>query len=1098
MRSYSNLKLALALLYLAGICSVCSGDSFRKTSAYADAKAPSDISELLDGFKNPNDTARPLTYWNWINGSVTKEGIIADLEAMRNAGIAGAIIFDASIYMPFGGVVYGSDEWNELIRVAMRKAKELGMRLYLMNCDGWATAGGPWNTPETSMKKLVWSQVVVSGPGKFDGKLPMPPSKHNFYKDIGIFLVPLAKDYAPPVSAKEHSGYLLFSDGSNSERRHVKIAFRRRMSKVPMSGSIEVMQDSGQWRKIRDFSFFGKTQSPYLCLSFEPTAGREFRVRFDLPLPKKLVDAGKSELGSENMVENFHTLTLLNSMQTSDKAPIAPKLSEAESGFIDLGAPSSDGTISAEIPDGKWLMLRLGYTTTGAMNHPAQESGRGLETDKLEASSVAAHIEKSLGKHFENARADGTLGASFAGVLCDSWECASQNWTEKMPEYFSELRKYPIRPWLPCAAGFAARSPGASEAFLFDFRRAISELSARNFYGEMRRNLNEIGLSLCGEPYDGVMYDEFDAAGKLDFIMGEFWLNPNLAEGRFWCLKKQSSASHMLGKALTGAEAFTAREEYSNWTQAPKDLKRIGDTAFALGINRYVLHTYAHQPGGLLPGFSLGRYGTHFSRTNTWWREAGAWLDYIARTQYILQNTAPFADILVLSPGDIQSVTASASPDIPRGYDFEYAPPSVLLKAVSSGSKIVAENKMEFSAIILPQKWRASEGIMEKLLSIAEAGTPVFGPAPFAPDGLLANPDSWRLTQKRLSAKLRPLPDGERLGEELRKCGLQPDFNFSGGGAESLRYIHKRAFGADFYFIANTGNSPASGRASFRVSGKRAEIWNAMDATATPLPRFSRGGKTLQFDMKLGAGESFFVVLRPQDSETPIPPVGLPENYRLGEDFLLGDGVAMELLKGSTFHLRPESWGVEFASMFGEKFSARFSDLEDWRDSADARIRHFSGTAVYRAKFDLPESALKHDGLYLDLGGVEKIARLRINGVDFGALWTAPYRADVRKAVVAGENEIEVEVTNTWANRLIGDASLKQDVEYDLSGTSFTSGRLARFPDWYGDPQKTALRERKTFTIWKCFDADSPLQSSGLLGPISITPARAHKISGGE
>ena len=309
-----------------------------------------------------------------------------------------------------------------------------------MNCDGWATAGGPWNTPETSMKKLVWSQIVVSGGENFSGKLPMPPSNCNFYKDIGVFLIPLAKDYAPSVSAKENSGDLLFSDNSNSERRHIKIAFRRRMSKVLLSGSIEVMQTSGEWRKIRDFSFFGKTQSPYLCLNFEPTAGRKFRVSFSSPLPKKLVDAGKSELGSEKMVENFHTLTLMNSMYTSDKTVVAPKFSEDASGFIDLGAPSADGTFSAEIPEGKWLMLRMGYTTTGATNHPAQESGKGLETDKLEMSSVVAHIEKSLGEHFENARSDGTLGSSFAGVLCDSWECASQNWTEKCRNISKNLK----------------------------------------------------------------------------------------------------------------------------------------------------------------------------------------------------------------------------------------------------------------------------------------------------------------------------------------------------------------------------------------------------------------------------------------------------------------------------------------------------------------------------------------------------------------------------------------------------------------------------------------------------------------------------------
>lgn len=141
-------------------------------------------------FRDPPPEARPHAWWHWMNGNVTKSGITADLESMAAVGIGGAQIFDAGLALPKGTVEFASDEWFDCLVHADREAKRLGIELCVANCSGWTSSGGPWVTPELSMKYVACSEVHVRGGELFDGTLPLPENAKGFYGDIAVLAIP--------------------------------------------------------------------------------------------------------------------------------------------------------------------------------------------------------------------------------------------------------------------------------------------------------------------------------------------------------------------------------------------------------------------------------------------------------------------------------------------------------------------------------------------------------------------------------------------------------------------------------------------------------------------------------------------------------------------------------------------------------------------------------------------------------------------------------------------------------------------------------------------------------------------------------------------
>ncbi len=972
-------------------------------------------------FERPPSGARPLGWWDWVNGHVTREGIAADLEAAKAAGMGGVQLCDLEMYAPPGPVRYGSDEWFKLVRVAIAKCAELGLEFHVANAPGWSGSGGPWITPERAMRRVVFASTNVAG-GAIDLRVPRPATKPirgvdpalagSFLRDIALFAVPAgAPRLAEPLDRKT-----------------------------------------------------GLASRP-VARSTDSRAG----------VPRDRV--------------------------------------------LDLSAQmDGEGRLRARLPEGEWTLLRIGHAPTGALNHPAVPEGHGLEVDKLDAASVEFQFEQSVGPVI---RAAGPLlGRTFKGLLFDSFEAGFQNWTDRFPAEFRRRKGYDLIPWLPLLAGFVLESEERSEAVLWDFRDVIEALFAENYFGTMQRLAARHGIRIYAESQGGPL-NPMACNRHVDVPMNEFWLPE--AGPRASRIKQSASSAAFLGRTTVAAEAFTAKPEHARFLATPASLKEVGDHAFTLGINRYCLHAFTHQPyTDAAPGFGRGRYGTHFGRLVTWWPLADGWIEYVSRCSAMLQWARAAADICLLVDEDLgyglPSRTATAFP----GFDFLAAyPPDLQAMRVEEG-RIVHPSAGTFRILVTPQAataktWVAGLATLRKLSELVRQGAWLAGPPPSAPAGLRdleqradfdrGVAEVWGEAPVaaggfRSVGKGRVYAANADPSAVLRGEGVPPAVAWTPADA-TLRFVHRETAKVSIYFVQRSGGGPERVILTFREAGRVPEIWDPLTGARAEAPVFRADGGTTSVPLDLEPDGSVFVVFR-----RPLPSRWLTEADPVRMDFKAGpllaaagttvrlrysDGVETNVPVGDAPAPVPVAgpWTVEFGE--GPAFPVRVKApaLFDWAQSADDRVRHFAGTAVYRAELALSPPAAG-EVVVLDLGRVADVARVFVNGREAGVLWHPPFRADITALVRGGTNRLEIRVANRWVNRLIGDAAKPALFHYQSPGKSiFTDGRLEAFPEWFhNDVERRERMRGRPFAAWRHWGADDPLLPSGLLGPVVITRYR--------
>jgi len=246
----------------------------------------------------------------------------------------------------------------------------------------------------------------------------------------------------------------------------------------------------------------------------------------------------------------------------------------------------ANGRLVWDVPAGRWTILRIGHTCTGAQNSPAPASGRGLECDKLSKAGIESNFAGMMAKlaadtGITKQRTPGGLVATHI----DSWENGSQNWTSQMRAEFQARRGYDMTPFLPVFTGRIVGSLEISDRFLWDVRRTVSELVIENYAGQFRRLANSHGMRFTVEAYGGPC-DSIPYGGQADEPMGEFWTPSGAA---LPTCRGMASAGHIYGKPIIGAEAFTSGKQ-ERWREHPALLKALGDRAFCDGINRFVFH----------------------------------------------------------------------------------------------------------------------------------------------------------------------------------------------------------------------------------------------------------------------------------------------------------------------------------------------------------------------------------------------------------------------------------------------------------------------------------------------------------------------------
>lgn len=1043
-------------------------------------------------FHEPPLASRPSSFWPWIGGHITKEGIKADLEAMKASGMRGGILFDLSLYIPEGDIGYGSREWQGLLDYAIQTGHGMGLQIGVQNCPGWATSGGPWVTPEDSMKQMVFSETKVDASTAGPIQLAMPANiREGFYRDVAVLAIPqkiAARTAKITFDGGDVSGLGRGQSGSTVPVRSGEPAVFVFEFSEPVTasswamdvvgnaaGSFEVTikssTDGEAFAPVDQFAAGGRLRGRTpLTHSFDPVEARFFRVTLVAPFNRGNVvrfQVAGLNLLPDARIPNFAMLSLGASSATRQFHP--PRTPSLEAGhaidpgeILDLtGRLSPEGTLQWDPPAGTWTVLRFGYTSTGAKNHPAREGGEGLEVDKMDAESVRRFFANALAPILE--QADGKISV----IAMDSWEAGLSNWTSRFPGEFKARRGYEIAPFLPVLTGRIVASPADSYAFLQDFRVTITELMAENYHRVMQEEAAKHGSTIFLEPYPGWNMDEFKSSRYADLVASEFWIHDNGDFGATLSSVRRTSAmvETMKKDKRLSAEAFTGRPADAGWRSSPRSMKRVADSAMINGVNDFTFHSFVHQPrDDMRPGFTHGRYGTEFGRHNTWWPMAGAFNDYLARCGLILRQGNRVADFLFLK--NEGTFIEDQFPAVPAGYEYLFIAPFTLLESRVEGGKVVTPGGGKHAAVVPPAVWVADVPLLEKLLVLKEAGVAVLGTKPVMPAGRndLRQMEKWNALVGRIfpGAPRRVATAG--LEQAMRERGIGPDFGCEPAGAP-LEYAHRRSGDLDIYFVRNAGAEPVQARALFRVASDGAQLWDPLDGSVRVVPVEAAGEGRRAVALDLAPFGSVFVVFGAGGG------TAVPESAR----------------KVSSEPIVPAGWKVTFRPPGGEPFERKIKTLGLWNESDDPAVRNFSGTAVYEGTFALPEGSPGRK-VVIDLGTVHEMARVRVNGKEAGVCWTPPDRLDITALVQPGTNRLEIEVANTWVNRLIGDEALPAEAEFNglSANAGTTAGVLTKFPAWYRDPAKASSRQRSTFAAWRHYDDKSPLVPSGLAGPVMV------------
>lgn len=1055
-----------------------------------DAKRNKQVSftQIESGFKTIPDSVLTSVYWYWISDNISKEGVVKDLQAMKRVGINRAFIGNigqGERSVPYGKVKLFSDEWWDILHTALKTATELNIEIGIFNSPGWSQSGGPWVKNEQSMRYLNSSEVEVNGPMQFNAKIPAPnidfqpvnviaykvPAETVTYQSLNPKITAEPKtnninfiadgDVKTEIDLKKNSSLTLdFETSATATVRSLIIKASEKNTKA--MGELFVKDESG-FRSLKSFEINRSKSSinvgfdPFapVVISIPETKSNHFRlVISNVILPGGIAEV---ELSAVPKLERYPEKSLAKMFQTPlpywkdylwDAQPevtdnslvIDPKT------VIDITKNrAEDGTITWTVPEGKWKIMQTGMTTTGQTNGPASPEGTGLETDKMSKEHIVAHFDAFLGEIMR--RIPAADRKTWEIAVQDSYETGGQNWTDGMTEEFKSKYGYSPLTFMPVLKGDVVGSRDQSDRFLWDLRRMVADKVSYDYVGGLREVCHQNGLTTWLENYGhwGFPGEFLQYGGQSDEVAGEFW-----SEGDLGNIENRaaSSCAHIYGKTKVSAESFTCGgKAYSRY---PATMKQRGDRFFTEGINNTLLHVYIHQPDERIPGANAW-FGNEFNRHNTWFEYMDLFTQYLKRTNFMLQQGNYVADAAYFIGEDAPKMTGICDPALPKGYSYDYINAEVIETRISvKDGRMVLPDGMSYRILVLPKLETMRPEVLKKIKELVEQGAVVLGPAPKYSPSMQNYPEADQQVQiiaaelwgnvDGINVKSRyvgkgMILSGMEMQEALDLIGVIPDCKF--GKDDSALFIHRTMPDGDFYFVSNQTDQTITIYPEFRITGKSPELWSSVYATERDLPVFSLKGKTTIVPLKLEAYESQFIVFRKKAGKSGSTDVvtNFPEGKVLAD-------------------LNSE-WTVTFDhSKRGPAKPVEFETLSDWTLSGNDSIKYFSGTAVYKTSVELAK--IPSGKIMLNLGKLTAMAKVKVNGKDVGGVWTAPYQLDISSAVKAGNNEIEISVVNNWMNRLIGD-------------------------------QKLPEAERPTWSPIIPYNADSPLQPSGLFGPVNIS-----------
>ncbi len=749
----------------------------------------------------------------------------------------------------------------------------------------------------------------------------------------------------------------------------------------------------------------------------------------------------------------------------------------------------TDGKLVWDAPQGNWTIVRMGLRVTGASTRPSPEPVIGLESDKLNAKAFREHLKNYTDILLEKT-APRKEGVGWTGFHIDSWESGSQNWTEGIVEEFKKRRGYDPEPYFLTYTGRAVLSLEISERFLWDLRLTCQELLLENHAGFAKSYAHKNGLELTIEPYDMNPAGDLDLGAVADVIMAEFW-SKGFGYDTHFAVLEATSISHITGQPVVGAEVFTSNNNEA-WQQYPWSMKDQSDWALALGVNRFIYHTFAHKPLGdeYRPGMTMGPYGVHWDRGQTWWPMVGAYHDYISRNSHMMQQGQAVSDILYLTPEGapmvftppLDALKENGSIPDKKEYGFDGCSPKMLLeRADVKEGKIVFPGASSYEIMVLPNFETMTPELLKKIISLVEKGAKIIGTPPLKSPSLSGYPNCdnqvKELAEKLWTSLKTPdkittvnygegriywggalsntatnelYPTYKSTVELLSSMNIPADFKSANN---TIRFGHRKTQDKNIYFVANRTDTFQTTTCSFRADGKP-ELWMTTSGETRNISDFTVNNGITTIPMEFFPFESFFVTFSEENISTQKGERNFP---------------VLNEIKTIT-----GAWDVSFDPKWGGPAEIKFDSLQDWTAHEMRGIKYYSGIAKYKKKFSFnnPEDKI----YFVDLGEVHDIASVKLNGVSVGIVWCAPWRINISGALKEGNNELEIEIANRWINRLLGD---QQEPDVNIRTVKFNNGLLGG---------KEFTTGRFTFTIdaaLRSFKFTEPI-SSGLLGPVTI------------
>ena len=1114
-------------------------------------------------FRNPQSSV-VHTWWHWMDGAITREGITKDLESMHAQGIGQATILNVGLFnyrnLGVPQVDFGSEEWYGMFEWALKEGDRLGIKIGVHNCDGWSTSGGPWITPENSMKQYVWTSTAVPGGQKLDINLPRPLAIQDFYQDQAVVAYRtdtkendfhLAK---PAMTINDTDDANLLGDGCPVSGTSIRIGdyvsidfdqpytanriavhLRQNFSWDDMSAATSIFTLSGSndgknfkrlaGVEIRGLNVtrqeeIGNVSYPYYRLRLDDIQhfGREGRVMIsELEL---LLDGEIPAYAPEIPYHMEKTVSVkpvnLDCIDETDEGanPSVVKRDDV----LDLTEHmDAEGRLRWDAPAGNWIILRFGYTTTGVTNGPATPPGRGLECDKMDTSAVDLHFANFAQKLINHA--GNYTGNTFKFLLTDSWECMYQNWTGDFASEFEQRRGYSLTRFIPVLCGVTIGDPATSEAFLYDFRKTIAELIESNYYRHFGDLCHRNNLEYHAEViYGNTNYPPLDILktnSYIDLPMDEFWAyewqgDQSLVQYRpskRAAFNFPASAVVLYDLQVLGAESYTG---FAHYSETPERLKPFGNRAFCTGINQMILHSYVHQPIDKHPGFTLGQYASHFNRLNPWWNMADTWLDYHERLQTLLRQGETQFDVLYYLGDQLpQRVENDMLSNLPAGYNALPCNLDVLQNRITvRNGKLVLAGKQEFMLLALPNNGHIGLEALNRISQLVKDGAIVWGEKPtgmFSLKELTGDKDAFAGIVEDLwgtdpTAKEHALGEGKVLwGQDiaaaLAAVTAVPDFTTDVQEPDAPLFIHKKADGADVYFVANQQDREIHREFLFRVGNKTPEIWDPQTGEViepavyineneqTRLPVTLGPYSSRVFVFKSGSASDHIVKVEKGDRLLfPHPAEGTAEALPLAQYGTNGiawsadvngtwsvtdaEGETREisLTAPEAVEIRDFDGTISFDPWYpGEVSGIGTGNFRALNTIDRPDIQYFAGMVTYSLRFDLPSAFVGNpEQAWLDLGEIGNTSRVVLNGDTLGTAWDSGARFKVTD-LKESDNRMQVTVACNYRNRIIGDYR-----EYGELRNLWTPAPVGMF-----------------------LNANSELQPSGLTGPVRLVKVKA-------